>query len=139
MRAYDRRPSVPTPDGFRTQDRVEVWLIPDALDRPGSADGYYQLRAPAPAQLRDSSCAWAMGIDDGELFLALRDQNGNLYAFDFVGSEPGGRLPVRYTYSPHQRTLQTGGAPPLIRVAGRSDPIYTRVRTALRAQNRLIE
>lgn len=141
--AFERRYSRPTPDGYRTIDEVEVWLIPDALDRPGSQQGYSQLSAPTPVRLSGGSCGWPMRVALGEEFVVLRDSSGDLYGFDHIGaakqtqsSEP---LLIDFAYSPERRTIDRRGAPPLIRVEGRADPAYVRIRAALAANNRLRE
>lgn len=118
--------------------QAEVWLRADALDRPGSSEGYLQLGAPAPANLSGHRCGWPMEIALGEEFIALRDTRGGLYAFTGrVGDQSAPPLLIDFVYSPTQRAIHSLDAPPLIRIEGQRDPIYLRIRDALAANGRL--
>lgn len=144
---YERIRSVPTRDGFRTRDEGEVWLPPEALDRPGGADGYFMLQTPGPEHLSRSSCDLPMYVELGEEFVVLRQSNGQLYAFDrFLvpgdhdeqGAAP---LPIYYSYDAHSRTLSSNAevtvAPPLVRIESRQDAFLVRLRVALANAHRL--
>lgn len=145
---YERVRSVPTRDGFRTPDPGEVWLPPEAVDRPGDADGYRRLQIPGPEHLSRGSCDLPMYVELGEEFVVLRQADGQLYAFDRFaipgeddeqGAEP---LPIYFSYMPISRSIDptTGEmipAPPLVRIESRDDAFLVRLRAALNDRHRL--
>ncbi|MCX7357707.1 MAG: hypothetical protein NT015_06145 [Alphaproteobacteria bacterium] len=145
---YERIRSVPTHDGFRTRDEGEIWLSPEALDRPGGADGYFILQTPGPEHPSRSSCDLPMYVELGEEFVVLRQSNGRLYAFDrFLA--PGDHdeqdtvsLPIYYSYHASSRNTRSSSAevtvaPPLVRIESRQDAFLVRLRAALANVHRL--
>jgi hypothetical protein len=139
---YESLRSLLTPNGFRTMDEVEIWLPRDALDQPGTLDGYLQLHAPGPVHLNRGSCGWPMRVELGEQFVALRDASGRLYAFPDWGvssenAQPNQPLRIRFAYAPDSGVVESTASPPLIRIESRHDPILARLRNALIANGRL--
>lgn len=119
-------------------ETAEPWMLPSMLDRPGSDDGYYALRAPAPVSLSGGSCGWPMWIEEGDLFVALRARDGELYAFAGPGVDDSREpLMVEFSYRPQSRLIERANIPPLLRITGRDDPVYIRIREALLAARRL--
>jgi len=140
---FERIRSVPTPDGYRTQDAVEIWLPRDAVDRPGTLDGFWQLHAPGPVHLNGSSCGWPMHVELGEEFVVLRQASGALYAFESFANldlvEEGAQpLLIAFAYNAHSQVIDTNPAPPLVRIESRDDPFLVRLRAALASEGRLL-
>jgi len=129
------RVAVASAEGLQRFD--DVWLTPDAINHPGSSDGYWQLRAPGPASLNRSSCGWPMQIALREEFVVLRQASGQLYAFSGIESadESGPHAPrpldVEFTYRPNSRVIETAASPPLVRIESRRDVFLVELQAAL--------